>query len=141
VIQTRYPQTVTCPGLETLITVIESSDQPSAISDFNPQGARFSMRSGVSRAAACAHGRPPLPRHGGTAGSVRDARRSKRRARVTSDPRRPRTARLATDGRMRTHKFRGHTVPGTPYLTRWQWISADESTGVRPSLDRQHSLV
>src|SRR6266481_4947783 len=41
-----------------------------AIDDFNPRGAGFSTRPGVSRAAGSAHGRPHLPHHGGTAGSV-----------------------------------------------------------------------
>src|SRR6516165_12530242 len=81
---------VTWAGLETLITLIEMSDQPRARHDFNLLGAGLSTRPGVSRDDASALGRPPLPHRGGTAGSARDARRSTRRARATSDPRQPR---------------------------------------------------
>src|SRR4051794_28752141 len=67
-------------GQETLITPIEMSDQPRARHDFNLLEAGLSTRPGVSRDGVSAHGQPPLPHHDGTAVSVRDARRSRRRA-------------------------------------------------------------
>ena len=86
---------------------------------------------GVAPDGDDAHSRPQKPHRGETSGSARGERRSKHRARVTSDPRQPMTERSATGGHTRTAQSRA--------AWHWQGCSLRSLLSHHPDRSRKRS--